>query len=81
MAVNGFDLELILVSVFAMNVPCLFTRLRSLRRSCAVLLPLPFLLSGALRQIQQLAMHDLSEYVVHLATLGLRNLCNLCVEC
>ena len=81
MAVNGFDLELILVSVFGMNAPCLFTRLRVLRRSCSLLLPLPFLLSGAVRQIQQLATHDVSKNVVRTPTLGLRNLLNLCVDC
>ena len=76
MAVNGFDLELILLSVFEMSAPCLFTRLRVLRRSCSLHLPLPGVLDNALRAMQQLAMLDLSEDVVSNAKDGLCQLCN-----
>ena len=59
-----------------MNAPGLFARLRGLRRSCSLLLPLPGVLCGAFRTIQQLAMLDLSKDVVCEAKCGLVNLCD-----
>ena len=61
-----------------MNAPCRYASLRVLSRSFAVLLPLPLLLSGALRQISQLAKLDLSENVPDITTFELSNLRNLC---